>query len=63
MLQDIGYDKVRILHDLSKLCWFLKKHAMQNAERAGDAAEVERIKQLEQDLQRHIAVFKEQMCR
>jgi hypothetical protein len=30
------YDKIRLLHDLNRIVWFIEKHAKKDAKEAGD---------------------------
>ena len=62
MLENNHYDNVKLLYELSKLCWFIEKHAKPGAQQAGDTAGVERLKQLQEDLHTYIAEFKKAVC-
>jgi len=54
MLEDCNYNKVRLLHDLSRLTQFLKKHAKKDAKK-GKHGECHKLYlDLEKDLEKHI---------
>lgn len=57
MLSDNKYNKNKILHDLSSLCWFLDKHALEEAKKSNDQNYARMLEQLKQDLEKHIANF------
>ena len=58
MLKDCNYDKIKLLHHMCKMAWFIEKHAQDNAEKSGDKECAEACKKLFQDLEKHIAAFK-----
>ncbi len=62
MLNDTKYDKVKLLYKLSKICWFLEQHAIDNAEKEGDDKAVQRLKELKNDIEKHLASL-EPMCK
>lgn len=55
MLNNYEYDKIKILHKLSCLQWFIKQHAEENAKKANNAECVAFYKELSADLEKHIA--------
>lgn len=59
MLENCNYDKVKLLHELSCMVWFIQKHAKKNATDAGDAQCLEALEQLQADLDAHIEKLKE----
>jgi hypothetical protein len=58
MLKDNQYDKVKLLYKLSKLCWFLEKHAIENAQESEGENIADQLKELKDDLNKHIALLK-----
>jgi len=53
MLNNCDYNKVRLLHDLSRITWYLKKHVKKDAK--GKHAKCAKVyKDLEKDLEKHI---------
>ncbi len=59
MLEDCNYNKVRLLHDLSRIVWYLKKHAKKDAKKAGHRECHNLCVELEKDLERHIKKINE----
>jgi hypothetical protein len=58
MLNDIQYDKTKLLYKLSKLCWFLEKHAIENAQKDENKDYIETLQKLKKDLDAHIEKLK-----
>jgi hypothetical protein len=58
MLNHCNYNKVRLLHDLSRIVWFLKKHAKEDAKKEGHEACMKMCEDLEVDLEKHIDKIK-----
>ena len=54
MLKDCNYNKIRLLHDLSRIVWYLKKHAKEDAKKSGHELCHTMCEELEQDLEKHI---------
>jgi hypothetical protein len=54
MLSNKHYDKVKILHEMSSLLWFVKEHAIKEAAKH-DNEMLLYYKGLEHDLEKHIA--------
>lgn len=54
MLEDCNYNKIRLLHDLSRMNWYLKKHAKADAKKAGHEECHKLCLELEKDLEKHI---------
>lgn len=55
MLSNNRYNKVKLLSDLSGLCWFLEKHAIPDADEAQDQAFTQKLKTLKQEVDSQIA--------
>lgn len=58
MLDNCHYDAVKILHELSKLAWFVEKHAKPDEHKERHAECVEFYHDLLEDLEKHIEVMK-----
>jgi len=58
MLSQCNYNKVRLLHDLSRIVWFLKKHAKEDAKSEGHEDCMKMCEELEADLEKHINKIK-----
>lgn len=54
MLNDCNYNKVRLLRDLSRIVWYLQKHAKEDAKKAGHETCHAMCEELEKDLEEHI---------
>ena len=57
MLSNNKYNKNKILHDLSCLCWFVDKHAIDEAKKANDQELAKNLEKLKHDLDKHIEMF------
>lgn len=55
MLKDYCYDKVKLLHELSRMLNFIKKHALPEAKRQKMAQSVKLYQEMEKDLHKNIA--------
>lgn len=62
MLDDCTYNKAKISHHLSALCWFIKNHAVVDAEKVGDKEFVTQLNNLCKDLEKNIDAMGECMC-
>ncbi len=62
ILDDCFYDKIKILHDMSCMLWFIEKHAEDNAKKAGDEECHELLDRIEKDLEKHITELKKMVC-
>ena len=54
MLNNCNYNKVRLLHDLSRIVWYLEKHAKNDAKKAGHTLCDPLCDEVKADLQTHI---------
>jgi hypothetical protein len=54
MLNDCNYNKVRLMHDLSRIVWYLKKHAKKDANVEGHVLCHKLCEEIEADLEKHI---------
>lgn len=54
MLDNATYNKVKTLHALSELCWFIEKHALSDAKKAGDHECTKHLEDLKKDLKNYI---------
>ena len=55
MLKDYCYDKVKLLHEMSRMLNFVKKHALPEAKRQKMPQSVKLYQELEKDLHKNIA--------
>lgn len=59
-INNCDYDKVKILHELSSILWFIKKHALKDSQK--DAKSLAFLKQLESSLEKQVAKLKDMVC-
>lgn len=62
MLDNVSYNKIKMLHKMSQLSWFIHHHALADAKAAGDMACLELLAQLERDLKKYIEKMQKSMC-
>ncbi len=62
MLDNGTYNKVKLVHELSALAWFIEKHALKDAENAGDQACVAALTNLHRDLCAHLERLQNTVC-
>lgn len=54
MLDNCNYNKVRLLHDLSRIVWYLENHAKKDSETAGHELCHGMCEDLQNDLEVHM---------
>ena len=54
MLKDCNYNKVKLLHDISRILNFINKHGIPDAEVEGHPLCTEMYKELEADLEKNL---------
>ena len=60
-LNNCDYDKIKILHELSSILWFIKKHALVDAQQDDECSPF--LNRLESDLEKHVTELKEMVCK
>lgn len=63
MLNNNEYDKIKILHKLSCLTWFIKQHAEEDAKKANNPECSAFYKELTSDLEKHIDTLHKMLCK
>lgn len=63
MMNNAKYNKIKVLHDLSALCWFIEMHALADAQKSGDKECIDLLEQLKKDLEKQIALFDKMTCK
>ncbi len=58
MLDNCFYNKIKLLHDLSCVRWFIDKHAKEDAKKAGDTKFYALLENLERDLEGYVDALK-----
>lgn len=62
MLKNIRYDKIKLVHKLSCLVWFIEKHGLEDAKTAGEEEAAREMHELKQDLQKHLEKLDKLCC-
>jgi len=62
MLSNTRYDKIKLMHKLSCLIWFIERHGIQDAEAANDQETLQAMRELKQDLQGHLEKIDKLCC-
>lgn len=63
MMNNDKYNKVKILSDLSALCWFIEKHALIDAKKENDQECMVLLENIKKDLDKHINTFEKSTCK
>lgn len=62
LLDNQTYNKIKLIHELSCIAWFIEKHALNDASNGGDKSAHEALAALQRDLAKHIEVLQKAMC-
>lgn len=62
MLDNSTYNKTKLLYELSKIIWFIDKHALKDAQDAGDRECAELLNQIKKEAEKNIEKLKVAMC-
>ena len=60
-MDNCTYDKIKILHDLSRLLWFIKNHAHKEVPESDPCHEI--INNLKKDLEAYQTALKVETCK
>ena len=61
MLDHCTYDKIKLLHEISKTVWFIRKHAIDDAKTARDQKCEELLAKLADDMEKYIVKLREML--
>lgn len=61
-LDNATYNKIKLLHELSCIAWFIEKHALADAQATGDKECQELLGSLGKDLQTYIEKLQKSIC-
>jgi len=61
MLNDCKYNKVKLLHELSSLAWFIDQCALKDAEKSNEDGCLEVLKDLSRDLKKYTEAIEKAM--
>lgn len=62
MLSNEQYNKVRLFYDVSRMLWFIDKHALLDAQKSNDAFCVTVLQQLKADMEKHQKALQEHLA-
>lgn len=62
MLDNSTYNKVKVTYKLSRLIWFIEKHALIDAQNAGDKECLDALITLQKDLTKHLEKLQKTVC-
>lgn len=62
MLDNSSFNKVKLLYKLSDMQWFIEKHAINDAQEAGDKESVELLLAIQRDLEKHVEKLQRSAC-
>lgn len=62
MLDNVSFNKIKLLYKLSELQWFIEKHALSDANEAGDKACAELLLAIQRDLEKHVEKLHRSSC-
>jgi hypothetical protein len=63
MLNDCRYDKIKVMHELSCLEWFLAKHACQDAKKANHDECAKLFESLQRDIKNYLEKLDQLLCK
>ena len=63
MMNNDKYNKVKILSDLSALCWFIEQHALIDAKKENDQECMALLENIKKDLDKHITTVEKSTCK
>lgn len=62
MLDNCTYNKIKLIHEISSLIWFIQKFGIKDAKDNGDTKCVEILQHLEKDLNTHLEQIRNGIC-
>jgi hypothetical protein len=63
MLDNCSYNKIKLMHNLSDIVWFIEKFCEQDSKISGHRDCQQAIEALEADLEKHISLLREITCK
>jgi hypothetical protein len=63
LLKNCLYNKIKLLHELSSLLWFIENHAEADAKEANSPQCHDFLDRLEKDLEKHVQELKTLICK
>ncbi len=62
MLNHCMYDKIKLVHELSSILWFIEKHGKHDAKAAEDMKCHDMLEKLALDLEKYVKQLEESIC-
>jgi hypothetical protein len=62
ILDNVTFDKIKLVYKLSDLAWFIERHAKSDAQQAGDSQCLEMLTELHKDLTTHLERLQKSLC-
>jgi hypothetical protein len=62
MLDNCTYNKIKLMHEVSSMLWFIQRHGYHDAKAAGDMSCLEVLQELEEDLQKTLGRLRQYVC-
>jgi hypothetical protein len=62
-LTDCEYNCLKILYKLTEIDWFIENHALEDADDENEQHCLKMLADLKHDLEKHIAAFKDHICK
>lgn len=62
MLDNASYNKVKLVCEISQIIWFIDKHALLDAQNAGDKESMDQLIGLRKDLEKHLEKLQTSVC-
>lgn len=62
MLNNCKYDKIKLLHELSCILWFIKKHAKEDAQKENHGECLLLYEELQKSLEEQISKLHHALC-
>lgn len=61
-LDNVDYDKVKLLYKMSRIVWFIEKHAAMEAKRAGDRELLELLEEIREKNEQFVEHLQGLIC-
>lgn len=62
-LKNCLYNKIKLMHELSSILWFIEKHAHNDVAQGGSTECVALLEELERDLEKHVTQIQKIICK
>lgn len=62
MLDNVSYNKAKLMHQIAAMQWFIEKHALKDAQSSGDSECYEMLITLQKDLQKSLERLQTSVC-